>query len=339
MRNITAMHIAIICMLVILLPMLCSVSQVSAQNSSYSIQQVDHQIEVLYSGQIVIRDTIHVTGQLTDDFLIGFPERYGSHILKSVAYDENGLLPITLDVPFEGHSNLYGAHVSFPNKSSQVFTAIFILADLVHQNNSLNAVAIDFPAYPSLAKEDANCNVTLILPDFASGITITKNDGTTSTTKFNKQNLEAFTWSPANVTFSMPTGILQLFSVTNLNRIITLNPAGDVTASDNYRIVNNGNYSLVALGVDVPLEASNIVGKDEFGRILAVEVVGTGSTFKLVNVTFTSPLAENQFKQLTVEYTLPKVSSKQITNFALNFDIFPLLRLLHHRSFCHHCSA
>jgi hypothetical protein len=325
MKSITAIFVVAVFSLAIFLPFALNMDAVSAQTSSYSIKSVDHQIEVMYSGQVVIRDTIQVTGQLTDGFLIGFPEKYGTRILKSVAYDENGLLPMTLDVPFQGHSDLYGASVSFPHESPQAFTVIFILSDLVHQNNSLNAAAVEFPAYPSLAKEAANCNVALVLPDFAYSITLVKNDGTLSTTNYAKQNLAAFTWSPANATFYMPTGILQLFSVTNLNRVITLSPVGDVVASDSYRIVNNGNDSLVALGVDVPLEASNIVGKDEYGKNLTAEVLGTGSTapFQLVNLTLPLPLAKDQFKLLTVEYTLPQVPSEQFTNFALNFDIFP----------------
>jgi len=328
MKTITAIFVVAVFSLAIFLSFFLNIDTVSAQNSSYSIKSVDHQIEVMYSGHIVIRDTIQATGQLTDGFLIGFPKIYGAHVLKGIAYDANGILPMSLNVPFAGHGDLYGARISFPQEAPQVFTVIFILSnDLVHQNNTLNAAAVEFPAYPSLAKEAANCDVTLVLPDFASGITLVKNDGPIYTTNFIKQNLAAFTSSPANVTFSMPTGILQLFSVTYLNRVITLSPAGDVMASDSYRIVNNGNDSLVAFDVDVPLEAdvSNIVGKDELGRTLATEVLGTGQTapFNLVNVTFASPLAKNQFMLLTVEYALPKVSSEQISNFAFNFDIFP----------------
>ena len=325
-KGITVVFAVAVFSLCIILPFSLGINPVLAQNSSYSIQRVDHKIEVMYSGQIVIRDTIHVTGQLTDGFLIGFPKIYGVHVLKGIAYDANGILPISLNVPFEGHNDLYGASVSFPHESPQVFTVVFILSnDRVHQNNSLNAVAVEFPAYPSLAKETANCNVTLVLPDFASSISLVKDDGTISTTNYIKQNLPAFTSSPAYVTFSIPTGILQLFSVTNLNRKITLSPAGDVVASDSYRIVNNGNGSLVAFGADVPLEASSIVGRGESGMNLTVEVVGTGSTFQLVNITLASSIAKDQFTQLTVEYTLPKVPSEQITNFALNFDIFPYL--------------
>jgi hypothetical protein len=323
-KSITVVFAVAIFSLCIILPFSLYISPVSAQNSSYSIQRIDHQIEVMYSGHLVIRDTIHVTGQLTDGFLIGFPKIYGAHVLKGIAYDANGVLPISLNVPFEGHSDLYGASISFPQEAPQVFTVIFLLSnDLVHQNNSLNAAVVEFPAYPSLAKETVNCNVTLVLPDFASSITLTKNDGTISTTNFIKQNLAAFTSSPANVTFSIPTGILQLFSVTKLNRVITLNPAGYVVFSDNYRVVNNGNDSLIALGVEIPLDASNIVVKDEIGRNLTFEKVGnnTALAFHYLNVTFVSSLTKAGYTQFTVEYNMPRVPSEQITNFAIDFDL------------------
>ena len=94
-------------------------------------------------------------------------------------------------------------------------------------------------------------------------------------------------------------------------------------ASDNYRIVSNGNESLAAFGADVPLNASNIVGKDEFGRSLIVDDVGYGSTFRLINSTLIQPLTKDQSTSLTIEYTLPKIPSKQISTFSLNFDVFP----------------
>lgn len=326
MKRLIAFLILTIFALAVFSPVYFAVQTASAQNSGYSIQKVDHQMEVMYSGQIIIRDTIHVTGQVTDGFLIGFPQKYGAHVLKGIAYDENGILPMSLNVAFEGHSDLYGASISFPQTTPQVFTAVFILSNgLVHQNNSLNAAAVEFPAYPSLAKEAAKCNVTLVLPDFTANPTITKDDGTVTGTSFVKDKLAAFTNAPAAVTFSMPTGILQIVSVTNLNRVITVNPAGDVVASDSYRLVNNGNDSLVAFGVDVPLDVSSIVGKDEHGRDLMVEIVGSGSTFHLVNVTLRSALTKSQTTSLTVEYTLPRAVSDQINNFSLNLEPFPYL--------------
>jgi hypothetical protein len=280
----------------------------------------------MYSGHIIIRDTIHVTGQLTDGFLIGFPNKYGAHVLKGVAYDENNVLPLILNASFEGHDDIYGARINFPQGNPQVFTVAFVLSNyLVHQNNSLSAVAVEFPAYPSLAKEAARCNVSLTLPDFASGVTVSKDDGSAATTNFVKEDLAEFTKSQAVVSFSMPTGILQIFTVTNLDRVITISPAGDVIAFDSYRIINNANDSMVAFGANVPLDAANIFGRDEFGKNLMIEIVGTGNTFHLVNVTLIQPLTKGQSTTLTVEYTLPRLSSEQLTLFALDFDLFPYL--------------
>ena len=324
MKRITVVFAVAILSLCTISPFSLGINPVSAQASSYSIQRVDHKVEVMYSGHIIISDTIHVTGQLTDGFLIGFPKVYGPHVLKGIAYDANGILPISLNVPFEGHSDLYAARISFPQESPQVFTVVFTLSnDHVHQNNSLNAVAVEFPAYPSLAKETATCNVTLVLHDFASSITIVKDDETITTTNYIKQNLPAFTSAPAYVTFSIPTGYLQLFSVTNLNRKITLNPTGDVLFSDSYRVVNNGNDSLIALGVEIPLAHSNTVVKDELGRNLAFESLGNNTilAFDYINVTFGSSLTKDKYTQFTIEYNMPKVPSEQITNFAINFDL------------------
>jgi hypothetical protein len=310
--------------LAIFLPFYLNIKTASAQDTGYSIQSVDHQVEIMYSGHVVIRDTIRVTGQLTDGFLIGFPHEYGSHILKGVAYDANNILPMSLGVPVEGQSGFYGANISFPEGSPQVFTVIFILSnDLVSQDLSVNVVSVDFPAYPSFAKEAANCNVTLVLPDYATGVTVTKDDGVVDTTNFVKENLAAFTYSSASASFSLPSGILQIISIKKLDRVITISPIGDIVASDNYRIVNNSTGSFGSFGVDLPLEASNIVGRDEFGRTLTVELLGTGATFQLFNVTFILPLNSSESTLLTVEYNLPSVSPEQTTRFALNFDLFP----------------
>jgi hypothetical protein len=310
--------------LAIFLPFSLNIRTASAQDAGYSIQNVDHQIEVLYSGHVVIRDTIHVTGQLTGGFLIGFPYKYGSRVLKGVAYDANNILPMSLGVPFAGRSGFYGANISFPQGSPQVFTVIFILSnDLVSQDLSYNVVNVDFPAYPSLAKEAANCNVTLVLPDFATGVSVTKGDGAVDATNFVKENLAAFTYSPASASFSLPGGILQKVGIKNLDRVITISPVGDTVASDSYRIVNNSTGSLGSFSVYLPLDASNIVGRDEFGRTLTVELLGTGSKMQLFNVTFISPLNSGESTLLAVKYTLPSVSPEQSTRFALNLDLFP----------------
>jgi len=324
-KRITAIFALTIFSLAIFLPFSLSISTVSAQDSGYSIQHVNHQVEVMYSGHVVISDTIQVTGQLTGGFLIGFPYKYGAHILKVVAYAANNPLQISLGVPFEDKSGFYAVNINFSQASSQVFTVIFILSnDLVSYDSTTQLFSVDFPAYPSFVKEAATINVTLLVPNDAIAMTITKDDGTVDKTNFVKNNLAAFTYSPATATF-LPVGSLQIVDITQLDRKITISPAADVASSDSYRIVNNSPSSLGSVEISLPSAASNIVSRDEFGRTLTTQVLSSSASAKLLNVTFTSTLNSGGSTLLTIEYTLPRVSSEQATSFALNFDLFPPL--------------
>ena len=154
---------------------------VQAQNNSNRIQKIEHQVEVLYSGHVILREIIHVTGSLSSDFLIGFPSKFGSAVLKGIAFDESRVLPMSLGVQFAGGSGLYGAKVSFPSGSSQDFTVIFVLSNsLFGQVAATNSVdcSLEYPAYPSLSIEAELCEVSLLLPsEAAANIAINKNDG------------------------------------------------------------------------------------------------------------------------------------------------------------------
>ncbi len=297
---------------------------VSAQDDTYSIQSVEHEVEVMYSGHVVIRDTIHISGQLTGDFLIGFPYRYGSYILKGLAYDADNTFQVSLGVQLADRSGFYGAKISFPEGAPQVFTVAFVLSNsLLSQGLNAGAFTLDFPAYPSLTKNVAQCSVTITLPETPSGITVTKDDGEVTTTSFVKGNLPAFSYSPATASFTLSAGSLRIITMKELNRQITINPVGAVTASDNYRITNNAPSSINSLQVTLPLEASNIVVRNEFGKILTTNILNDNDNTLLVNVTFIASLASDQSTLLTAEYTLPNVSSEQTPQFTLNFDLFP----------------
>ena len=324
MKRIIAIIALMVFSLAMFLPFSLNIRTASAQDAGYSMQHVDHQVEVMYSGHMVIRDTIQVTGQLTGGFLIGFPYKYGSHVLKGVAYDDaNNTLPMSLGVSLEDRSGFYGANISFPQGSPQVFTVIFILSnDLVSYDASTRLFSVDFPAYPSFVKEVADCNVTLVFPGGAIDVTVTKDDGIVDTTNFVKENLAAFTYSPASAAF-LPVDSLQIIDIKKLDRIITISPLGDIVASDSYRIVNNSTGSLDSLEISLPPNASNIAGRDEFGRALTVEVLTSNASTHLVNVTFISSLNSGESTFVTAEYTLPSVSSEQATRFALDFDLFP----------------
>jgi hypothetical protein len=318
--------VAIIMLLVfsvaVLLPFALNTRTVLAQDG-YSIQRVDHDVEVMYSGHVVIRDTIRVSGQLTGDFLIGFPYSYGSYVLKGVAYDENNVFPLSLGVQLADRTGFYGAKISFPEGAPQVFTVVFVLSNhLLSLDSETDVHTLDFPAYPSFVGAVAQCHVEIVLPETPTSITVTKDDGEVSTTAFVRQNLPAFTYSPAVAVFSLSSGSLRIMDVRELNRQIRISPLGDIVAFDSYRITNKSPSSLGSLEIGLPIDASNVVARDQFGRILATEVLSGSGNTRLANVTFISAVASGTATLLTTEYSLPMVS-EQSPHFALSFDLFP----------------
>jgi hypothetical protein len=309
--------------LAILMFLSVNTQTVLAQDASYDIQSVDHQVEVMYSGHVVIRDTIHVSG-LTGDFLIGFPYKYGSYVLKGIAYDTDNVFQVSLGVQLVDRSGFYFAKISFPQGAPQVFTVAFILSNsLLSRNVTAGVFNLDFPAYPSLVKDVGTCSVTITFPEEPPIINVAKADGNVSTTSYVKNNLPAFTYSPAFAEFTLRSGSLRIINLKELNRQITISPAGDIAASDTYRITNNSPFSLDSAKISLSADAADIVTRDEFGRILTTETLTSVGDTRLVNVTFISALTFGQSTHLTAEYTLPSVPSEQAPTFTLNINLFP----------------
>jgi hypothetical protein len=208
--------------LAILMFLSVNTQTVLAQDASYDIQSVDHQVEVMYSGHVVIRDTIHVSG-LTGDFLIGFPYKYGSYVLKGIAYDTDNVFQVSLGVQLVDRSGFYFAKISFPQGAPQVFTVAFILSNsLLSRNVTAGVFNLDFPAYPSLVKDVGTCSVTITFPEEPPIINVAKADGNVSTTSYVKNNLPAFTYSPAFAEFTLRSGSLRIINLKELNRQITI---------------------------------------------------------------------------------------------------------------------
>lgn len=298
------------------------VSLVSAQGSGYTVENIDHQIEVTYSGNIIIRDTVTVNGQIIGGFSIGFPYKYSSYVLKGVAFTSKESLPLSLDVQLGDRTGFYGAEVAFPSGSPKTFTVVFVLSNALLTSYS-GGFYLDFPAYPSLAQEVSRCNVTIVLPKDASIVDVEKDDGIVRSGKFEKTNLAAFSYFPANATISASEGVIRQVVVESLNRVVTLGIAGEIAVSDNYRVINNSTGQITSLKLDLPSEASNIVVKDESGTPFSSEnstseVAGVAS----LKVNFPAPLRSGQSVTIKVEYSLPSVSIEQ-TRFTLGLQLFP----------------
>jgi len=294
---------------------------VSAQTSSYTIDRVEHEVVIMYSGHVVILDTIHVSGQVTDGFLIGLPRIYSNYVLKGLAYDQNHLYQMNMGVQFGDRSGFYGAEINFNGDSPSVFTVAFVLSNSLITEQNAGVGKLDFPAYPSLTQNVGTVNATVTFPSTPTNVTITKDDGEIKGSNYVKTDLPAYTYSQGTVNFQVPVGTLQSLTIPSLDRQITIDPSGLVTAVDSYRLINNFT-SMNSFVIGLPLDATNVDVKDDVGRTLQTSI---GKTAKgdmlLANATLVAFLSAGQSSTITVQYNLP---SAKLEGSNYNLGKFPL---------------
>jgi hypothetical protein len=308
--------LALIIASVFIMPTILITNNVSAQSSGYTIPNVEHYIEVLFSGHTVIRDEIDVSGSVANGFQMGIPSKYASHILKVVAFDTNREYPVTVGTQLGGQSGFYGVQVDFQGQSPSAFTVEFVLSnDLISQSSGY--YYFDYPTYPAFTTAAAQCKVTLSLPAEPSYLTIAKSDGNTNSTYIYKTNLPAYTNAPALATFYVTKELLQLVDISTYTRTLNVSPSGSVSCQETYNLKSLDTNSIFAFMLCLPTDAKNIVPRPSAGVFLSSQVMGSAGTTLLVNTTLPAYLSTGQTAQLTVDYTLPDISlgSNNVTLF------------------------
>ncbi|MCW3995428.1 MAG: hypothetical protein NWE98_04680 [Candidatus Bathyarchaeota archaeon] len=333
MKQNTALLITMAFSLIVMLPIAISPTPVYAQTTNYTIDRVDHNIQVLYSGHIIISDTIYVSGQVTNDFMIALPYQYSANILKTIAYDSNHTYQINPGMQLGDRSGFYAVQINFNGNTPKVFTVAFVLSNRLITEQSSTAFTLDFPAYPSFTQPVGTCNANLTFPTTPTTITINKDDGNINSQTYTKPNLPAYTYSIATANFQEPIGELQLSTISNLNRQVTIDPAGEVTVSDSYRITNNATSTMQSFIFSVPNNAANLVVKDDVGRALSTTKATSPYGNLMVTATLSTFILANQSTTLTVQYNLP---SAKLQNGHYLLDDFPLFPELHY--FVNHAS-
>jgi len=323
LKRTNAVLMITVSLLLVFLPVAMS-GMVFAQTSGYTITQVNHQVQVLYSGQVVVSDTIHVSGQVTDGFTVGLPAQYSADILNAVAYDSNNVYSVNLGVQLGDRSGFYGAEVNFNGQSPNVFTVSFVLSSGVLTQYDSGDYTLSYPAYPGLTESVGSCNVTLTFPGTPTFISITKTDGNiVDTENYVTSNLPAYTFSPGSAAVQVANETIQKADITNLDRQINIDPTGKVSASDSYRIVNNSTLSMQAFLLDVPLNARNVAIRDESGATLTI--AGSSRVYGALqeNVTLLTLAAVGQSSTLTASYNLPSATIQGSQYTLSNFELFP----------------
>jgi hypothetical protein len=306
----------------ILVSVSCNVETVQAQGSgNYAIDYVNHEVEVLYDGYILINDTVQITGQASDGFLMGFPFKYGSYVLRCAAYNSSDIFPVTLNVPLENHVGYYGARIDFPRGTPQVFTVGFLLLnDLLTQNASdETGYILDFPAYPSLTKTAAICNVSISLPEGAKFIRGTA----VNAFSYSKEDLPGFTYLPATVTFSLASKIIKLIDIKELDSEVRISGTGEVEGSDSYYITSKSPVDMSFIEIILPPNASASSVEDEFGRAMAKPGITDQKTNRYT-ITLSPALESYRSTRFTVNYQLPSSYVVQMgtNDFNLTFPLF-----------------
>lgn len=288
-----------------------------AADTDYSIEKVNHTIEVMYNSYIFINDTVQIKGTASNDFLIGFPYKYGPHVLRCVAYDATDVFPVSLNVPLENRSGFYGVKINFPQGAPQVFTVGFVLSNSLIVQEANNISRLDFPKYPSLTKSVVNCNVSILLPAGSRCMS-----GTVDSLKYSQENLQAFTNLPADVTFSFTEGTMQIVDIKELKREMKISGTCEIEGSDFYRITNKATQEISFTKIILPQNASNPTAHDQLGRGLNVDATGKANRYQ---ISFASPLKTEESAVFTVRYYLPSegcIEQKEGKNFDLAFPLF-----------------
>jgi hypothetical protein len=299
-----------------LLSIAVALPDMATAQTSYNITQVDHTIGVLYSGNLVILDTIHVSGAVQDGFLIALPYTYSADVLKVLAYDNTHTYDTNVGVQLPGHSGFYGVSVNFNGATPSEFTVAFVLSNSLTIDQGNGSFLIDFPAYPALAKNVDTVNVNIICPTTPNSISISKDDGKAASTRYTAQDLPAYTYAVAEAALKFSLGTIQKATLQRLDRVITVTATGGVTATDTIQLVNNASSALTAFIVSLPSDAKDPDVRDSSGTSLSANS-SQNSGMLLVNATFATPIPAGQTTTLTVHYNLPD-ATPQGSDYALS---------------------
>ncbi|MGB9959414.1 MAG: hypothetical protein ACPLKQ_02700 [Candidatus Bathyarchaeales archaeon] len=313
----------------ILLSSIFYVKRVEAEeaSSAYSIEWVNHRVEVMGNGYILVNDTIKISGTASGGFLIGLPYQYGSLVMRCAAYNAanpSQKYSVTANVPLGNRVGFYGFKVDFSQQETpHAFTVIFVLSNSLITQNAQNTslYTLSFPAYPAFITSASVCNCSVVLPKNAQYL-----NGTVAGLNYSKTSLQSFAYEPANVTFMLTGNDIQSLIVERLRREIRLDGVGDIEVSDNYYVKNISPKEITSVNVVLPPNASAVTSEDEFGRKAGTSPTLVDAETNCYQVSLVLPLESGQSTIFVVKYNLPRAvyikqnGSAEIEFALLNFQ-------------------
>jgi hypothetical protein len=276
----------------------------------------------MYSGNVAVLDTIHVSGTVTDGFTIGIPYVFSTGILKVIAYDNTQMFEVNQGgIQLGSHTGFYAVQVNFNGATPSEFTVAFILSNGVTIDQGSGNFIVAFPAYPALDQTVGTVNVQLTTPSTPTSVDIGKDDGNITTTSYTATNLPAYTYSVAEANIQVTAGTIESSMIPTLDRQINIDTTGTVNAVETYRIISNATSSLGAYVLTLPAAATNINVRDAYGTALATSTTSSNN-MQLVNATLQSYINNGQVTTITVHYNLPGATLQNGQYDMSNFQLF-----------------
>lgn len=276
----------------------------------------------MYSGNVAVLDTIHVSGTVTDGFTIAVPYAFSTGVLKVIAYDDSHTFTVNQGgIQLGDQTGFYAVQINFNGYTPNKFTVAFILSNGVTIDQGSGNFLIAFPAYPSLDQNVGTVNVQVTTPQTPSAISIGKDDGNVTATSYTASNLAAYTYSVAQANIKVTAGTIVSSMIPTLDRQINIDTTGTVNTVETYRIINNASTSIGAYTLTLPAAATNIDVRDAHGTALTT-TTSSGSNMLLVNATLQSYVSSGQATTLTVHYSLPGANLQDGQYVMSDFQLF-----------------
>jgi len=266
-----------------------TIPRISAENSIFDsslskikINKVEHTVELLEGGLIIVNDTLTVSSLNSSqtiklkEFPIGFPYDFAQYLIKCFAYDHEAQreIPVVLDYGL-GKAGFYGVLLNFTEtggfevgSNPERFSVTFIFSGPV--NVSSQSIGISFALYPSLTVNAEVCNSTIIFPasltlDYAS-FTFQGNYsvGEKRLYRTSAVPLESFTYQKASMNLTI-SGDFSYIEVEKLEREIILDEWGNINVKDFYKIRNKAAQTADKMTIYFPEEAYDYIVENEIG--------------------------------------------------------------------------
>ena len=266
-----------------------TIPRISAENgifdsslSKIKINKVEHTVELLEGGLIIVNDTLTVSSLNSSQtiklkgFPIGLPYDFAQYLIKCFAYDHEAQreIPVVLDYGL-GKAGFYGVLVNFTEtggfevgSNPKKFSVTFIFSGPV--NASSQSIGISFALYPSLTVNAEVCNSTIIFPtsltlDYAS-FTFQGNYSSGGKRFYytSAMPLESFTYQKASMNLTI-SGDFSYIEVEKLEREIILDEWGNINVKDFYKIRNKAAQTADKMTIYFPEEAYDYIVENEIG--------------------------------------------------------------------------